>query len=494
MKQQKRSHVVSAGRRFPVAMGAVIAIMLAAGTASAETVSTRIGQLDIENGYPSVSAVRTLYDEMDFQRATQAYIWAIPAVGFQGLHLSHLNIFGAKDGDVVLYQTLKDKAGMLTPNLTTIYAMSFWDMSRQGPLVIEVPDGPTAGGVMDIWQRPVTDTGQTGPDQGKGGKYLILPPGSKDVKAPGYIVRRSPTYQLWFATRGLPADPKEAEAILRKHKLYAWNDRAHPGETKFIPVGGKDWSSEQPRDLSYWQYLHDVLQPEPVEARDSFFMAMLKPLGIEKGKPFNPDERQKKILTDAAQVGDLMGRITAYNKRVDGATVWPGTRWEYSNMVELNQEGKGYAQLDERGSWFYEAIANSTGMQGHTLNKGQVYLESQKDSTDAWLDGGKNYHLHVPANAPVKQFWSFTLYDNLTRGPVISPQGAADISSRRPNLQKNDDGSVDLYFGPAKPAGANANYVQTVSGRGWFTYFRLYGPTEAYFDKSWKLPDIEHIQ
>jgi hypothetical protein len=456
-----------------------------------QTIDTRIGKLQIENGFPTAEAAKKLFEESDFQRATQAYLWALPAVGFEGLHLAHLNIFGAKDGHLVLYETLKDKAGMLTPNLTTVYAMSFWNMAEKGPLVIEVPAGLTAGGALDVWQRPVTDTGQTGPDKGNGAKYLIVPPGSPEVNAPGYIVKRSPTNQLWFATRGLALDPKEAVATLSKHRLYSWSDRANPPTTKIVPVGGKDWSSEQPRDIKYWQYLSDVLAPEPMEPRDGFLYAMLLPLGIQKGQPFKPTDAQKKVLTDAAVVGDLLGRATAYSKRIEGAAVYPGRKWEYSNMVELNQQSKGYAQLDERASWFYEAIGNSVGMQGKTLGFGQVYLESQKDSTGAWLDGGKSYHLKVPANPPVKQFWSFTIYDNLTRGPVITSQGAADISSRKPDLLKNADGSVDLYFGPQKPAGANANYVETLPGRGWFTYFRLYGPTQAYFDKTWQLPDIE---
>lgn len=484
-------------RRHPlvaIAVSAALAGLLASGTASAQPIDTRIGKLQLENGYPSQAALKTLYDEMDFQRATQAYLWGLPAVGFHGLHLAHLNVFGAKDGEIVLYQTLKDKAGMLTPNLTTLYAMSFWNMAEKGPLVVDVPAGATAGGVLDIWQRPVTDMGQTGPDKGKGGKYLILPPGSKAVQAPGYIVMRSPTNQVWFATRGLAADRAEAEATVRKHRLYAWADRAGPGVTKYIPVGGKDWASQQPNDLTYWQQLKAVLEPEPPEARDGYFLAMLRSLGIEKGKPFSPDDRARKILADAAISGDLMARAIAYDKRFPETRVWPGAHWEYSNMVTLDQQTRTFSQLDERVSWFYEAIGNSVGMQGKTLGFGQVYLETAKDQAGAWLDGGKSYRLRVPPNAPVKQFWSFTLYDNLTRGPLLSPQGAADISSRKEGLERNSDGSVDLFFGPTKPMGSNANFVQTVPGKGWFTYFRLYGPTEAYFNKQWALPDIVEIR
>lgn len=481
-------------RKNAVALATALACLFVGIGAGAQPVDTRMGTLQLENGYPSQAALKTLYDEMDFQRATQAYLWGLPAVGFHGLHLAHLNTFGAKDGEIVLYQTLKDKAGMLTPNLTTLYAMSFWNMAEKGPLVVDVPAGATAGGVLDVWQRPVTDMGQTGPDKGKGGKYLILPPGSKAVQAPGYIVMRSPTNQVWFATRGLAADRAEAEATVRKHRLYAWADRARPGTTKYIPVGGKDWASQQPNDLTYWQQLKAVLEPEPPEARDGYFLAMLRSLGIEKGKPFTPDDRTRKILTDAAVAGDLMARATAYDKRFPDTRVWPSAHWEYSNMVALDQQTKDFAQLDERVSWFYEAIGNSIGMQGKTVGFGQVYLETAKDQAGAWLDGGKSYRLRVPPNAPVKQFWSFTLYDNLTRGPLLSPQGAADISSRKEGLDRNSDGSVDLYFGPSKPAGSNANFVQTVPGKGWFTYFRLYGPTETYFNKRWALPDIAEIK
>jgi len=482
-----RMRLVSAGSVL------ILQIVLAGGVLAGETVDTRLGKLELENGYPSRAAIEKLYDEMDFQRATQAYIWALPAVGFHGLHVAHLKTFGAKDGEIVVYEGLNDKAGMLTPNLTTTYIMSFWNMAEKGPLVVEVPAGATAGGILDIWQRPVTDIGQTGPDKGQGGKYLILPPGAKDVTEPGYVVKRSKSVQLWFATRGLGADPKAAGEVLRKHRLYSWNERANPGTTRYIPVAGKDWASNQPPNLDYWRYLSELFQPETPEPRDRVFFAMLQPLGIEKGKPFNPDERQKKILTQAAEVGELMARATAFEKRFPGATVWPGAHWEYANLVELDQEGKKYTQVDERGSWFYEAIGNSAGMQGRILGFGQVYLETSKDKDGAWLDGGKGYRFRVPANPPVKQFWSVTLYDNVTRGPVITDQGAADLSSRK-DLVQNADGSVDLFFGPTKPAGANDNWIKTNPGRGWFPYFRFYGPTEAYFDKTWQLPDIEAVR
>ena len=236
-----------------------------------------------------------------------------------------------------------------------------------------------------------------------------------------------------------------------------------------------------------------MLQPEPIEPRDRFFLAMLAPLGIEQGKPFAPDDRQKQILTEAAPVGEIMARTIAYDKRLPGAEVWPGKHWEYANLVELNQEAKAYAQLDERGSWFYEAIGNSTGMQGRVLGFGQAYLETAKDKDGDWLAGDKNYLLHVPPDVPIKQFWSITLYDNVTRGAAITDQGASDLSSRKPDLITNADGSVDAYIGPTEPEGKK-NWIKTPPGKGWFVYFRFYAPTEAYFNKTWSLPDIEKVK
>jgi hypothetical protein len=217
-------------------------------------------------------------------------------------------------------------------------------------------------------------------------------------------------------------------------------------------------------------------------------------LGIEPGKPFAPDARQARILGQAAQLGDLMARTSAYAKRDANAVVYPGKRWEYAVRFDLDQENpeRTRVQFDERGEWFYEAIGMSTGMQGRVLGFGQVYLETATDAAGNWLDGGKCYRMHVEADAPVRQFWSITLYDNVTRGPLVTPQGAADMSSRRPDLVTNTDGSVDVFFGPARPTGAT-NWVQTLPGKGWFPYFRFYAATEAYFDKSWQLNDIEEI-
>src|SRR5262245_40118952 len=192
--------------------------------------------------------------------------------------------------------------------------------------------------------------------------------------------------------------------ILRPQTRQPASTRSTPGPSATTRPHEVHPGRPQPVSFDYWRYLSEVIQPEPVEARDKVMMGMLVPLGIEKSKPFSPNERQRKILSEAAQVGELMARTNAFDKRYANAAVWPNKKWEYVNMVELDQNNNYTTQGDERGSWYYEAIGNTVGMQGRTLNFGQVYLETPKDKDGNWLDGGKTYRITVPANP---QFWAF---------------------------------------------------------------------------------------
>lgn len=475
-----------------LALAAGIATLAAqAQLPSNGAIESPLGKLDIVNGYPSDATVKKLYDALDFQRAVQAYLWALPYVAMGQWQDEQRSKFGAKELDYVDYFDFKDKLGLLTANATTPYSMAFPNLAKTGPLVFEFPAGQIAGGILDFWQRPITDTGALGPDKQKGGKYLILGPGHADIKPAGYIVLRSPTNNVWSGQRGLAADLNEAKAVIGKMKIYPYDKTQAMPATQHIRPEGRKWSGEQPRGLAYWALLSRLVNEEPVLERDRIMLATLVPLGIEKGKPFDPDERQKQILQDASKVGELMARANGYAKRFPGSVVWPGKKWEYSLFLkETNQELPTHTQLDERSSWFYEAVGVTVGMMGRTVGAGQVYLESSKDGADQWLDGGRHYTLRVPPNAPVEQFWSFTVYDNETRCFVDT--GVYPDRSSRDDIVKNADGSVDLYFGPTAPAGKpQSNWIKTLPNKGWFTYFRLYGPKQAYFDKSWVLPDIE---
>lgn len=241
--------------------------------------------------------------------------------------------------------------------------------------------------------------------------------------------------------------------------------------------------------MAYWERLNEYLQIEPVKEEDRLFMAMLKPLGIEKGKPFKPDAAQTRALTEGAQIGQLMAIANSFDKRFETAPY--SGRWDRAVNVAMSQESEFHSQLDERASWFYEAVGLSEGMTTKTPDEGQAYLSTYRDGQGQWFDGGRTYRLHVPPEVPAGQWWSVALYDIETRCFIDTKYDKAEIGSRS-GLAMNRDGSVDLVFAPEPPTDSpESNWVPTTPGRAWFTCFRLYAPLKPYFDASWKLPDIE---
>jgi hypothetical protein len=261
----------------------------AQGLPTTGTIETPIGKLEIKNGYPTDKTVTKLYDALDFERATQAYIWALPYMAMAEWQREQRETFGAGNLDYVDYLDFKDKLGILTANATTPYAITFPNLEKTGPLVFEIPAGALAGGIMDFWQRPLTDTGMIGPDKGQGGKFLILGPGHPDLKPEGYFVFRSATNNVWSGIRGLDPDKTKATALLSKLRIYPYDQRDNPTETKHLRPDGRKWTGEQPRGLAYWQGLAHLINEEPAIERDRIILAMLVPLGIEKSRPFNPD-------------------------------------------------------------------------------------------------------------------------------------------------------------------------------------------------------------
>jgi hypothetical protein len=258
--------------------------------------------------------VQKLYDEMDFQRAAQAYIWGIPAVGLAEWRLAHRDVFKAKNGE---------KLGILTPNYTTPYIAALVDLQESGPLVVELPPGLMAGMILDVWQRVLADLGVVGPDKGNGGKYLILPPGHEMVRPEGYYVVQSPGRTVLAGVRLLDADKEKAiRELIPGIKTYKWSPK---GTGEVMPVrhaGDLKWSQMPPHGMAYWDSLNKVIQSEPVMERDRLILAQLRFLGIEKGKPFNPDARQKKLLEDGVVVGEAMAKANTSDKRVE-PPFWP---------------------------------------------------------------------------------------------------------------------------------------------------------------------------
>lgn len=457
-----------------------------------KSVDTRIGTLEFTHnfldGYPSDATVQKLFDEMDFQRAVQAYIWSIPLVSMAQWRYAHEQQLGVTNGQIVLQESYKDKLGGLTYNATTPYALPFIDLSK-GPWVLEMPGKPgqVRGAAHDMWQIGI---GQLT----KPGKYLFVGPGQKVPDDKAYKSFQSSTNGILLGIRLMPEDRDERMALLKNIAVYPYAERTNPKPRGYITTDGKPWMAAAPQGMKYWERLADTINREPVAERDRFFMAMLKPLGIEKGKSFKPDERQTMLLTEAALVGEAMAKANDFAKRLADAHYVDGSHWEYATVSPPDQRREYYEDLDGRAAWFYEAVTNDIAMHGQKTGKGQIYMATYKDKDGDWLDGGTNYVLHVPPNAPAEAFWSLTAYEVSTRTLISNKFEIADRSSRM-NLTVNTDGSVDVYVGPDKPKGDKAkNWIPTEPGRAWFPYFRLYSPKQAFLDKSWILPDLEKVK
>jgi hypothetical protein len=472
-----------------------------------DTVETRIGTLSFENGYPSEETARKLFDEMDYQRAVQAYLWAYPAVSFESIRIGCKRDLGADLNDFVIADNYADpKAVWLTANDTTIYSLTNVDLGKSGPLVVEVPPGALVGIIDDFWQRSLTDVGMPGPDAGKGGKFILLPPGYKDdVPKTGYYVVQATMNNNNIMVRGIVQnnDKDAAVANVKKFKVYPLSESSNPKPNKFVSMSGKDSNTIPPKGMEFWERLSAVINNNPVHERDLFFLGVLKPLGMEKGKAFKPDARQRKILEEAAQMGDAMGRVMLFEgperfRQVGeglGVEPFPGTKWHWVFQVNPVQQTDTYGQIDERLHYTYGAIYTTPALGVMKAGPGGNYMQAFKDKNGNRFDGGKKYRLRVPANAPAEQFWSLTLYNTTTRTMIQNP-GNDSARSGLDKLKTNPDGSVDLYFGPAgsAPAGLEANWIETFHGKGFYPMFRIYYPKAGLFDGTWKIPDVELLK
>jgi hypothetical protein len=460
-----------------------------------ENIVTPYGNIEMEHNYITDEGSTILFDAMDLQRASQAYIWSTPLVGFITWRDEQNRIYETNNrGEFAVFETFTEKLGVVTGNLTTPYIITF-DNLADGPLVVEYPAGMTAGGFLDFWQRPIADVGLTGKDQGEGGTYIIVGPnGNPDkYKAAGVHVFQSATNNVFLGLRILESDPAFTEKFKSQLKLSSYGGK--PVEVKLNSGLDRPWSGTVPRDITYWERLHKSINEEPVREQDKVWIAMLKPLGISIGKPFNPDNRQKKLLAEGLALGELMLRNMQTNPRFAEA-YWDETQWHKSFDFTTAQITDTRVELDERAVWFYEAVTSTEGMVNPVVGKGQVYMTAKRDSGGNLLRADKTYRLRVPTDVPVGQFWSLTLYSEDTRRPYENGEGtirSASLDSKLKDMVKNEDGSVDLYIGAEAPKGYENNYMKTVGEDGWFVYFRLYAPLEPFFDKSFSLPDFEKI-
>ncbi|MEO9778790.1 MAG: DUF1254 domain-containing protein [Sedimentitalea sp.] len=461
-----------------------------------ETIDTPIGTIELQDNYFDDEASQKLFDEMDYQRASQAYLWSIPLIGFAAWRDKQTAAFDVQNStDFVVLESLKEKRGIVTANLTTPYIFNFSNLS-DGPIRIEYPAGQTAGAVLDAWQRPVFDLGLTGPDRGEGASYVLVGPNDDPAKyeADGVNVFQSETNNVMIGLRILETDPAYFDTFTSSYEMGPADGEI--AASTFITGKDVEWSGTPPRGLEYWSKLSDMINDEPVRRIDKPWLGMIEPLGIVKSQEFAPDDRQQEILKKAAAMGELMTRNIQVNPRYV-EPYWDDTNWYKSFDFQTEQENDTIQQIDQRGTWFYEAVSSSKGMLDPQPGSGQVYMTSKRDSNGDLLRADRNYVLHVPAEVPVGQFWALTLYSEETRRPYDNGgTEAKDVSldSRMDQLTYNEDGSIDLYIGPDAPEGMETNHMKTVDDDGWFVYFRLYAPEDAFFDKSFTLPDFERVE
>jgi hypothetical protein len=499
-----------------------------------DKVDTSLGTLDFKDGAPSAETVQKVSDNLDYVRGVDAFMNSFSGASAYAIREGFHSI-GAEDNTVVIFSQLMDSNSIfLTANADTVYTLSILDLTK-GPLVVEVP--PMALGTLnDMWFGWIIDIGGPGPDRGEGGKYLILPPGYEGpLPDSGFNVGRSRTTHVLYAVRAFMDnnDPKPAVALIKKSlKIYPYTPggfgtsiaTALKGKvrlegnppvppTKFVEASGKSFNTVPPNDFSYFEMLNQLVQMEPATSFDPELLGQLAAIGIVKGKPFSPDTRMKKILTDAAAVGNAAGRALNWHcAEYPGWSYYAGSMW--GNMLwqggynfetpppMITREGffkplppTGARTLDSRTAFYYGYTMDSPGMIMRLPNVGSQYLMGFTDSDKNPLDGGKTYKVTLPKDIPAAKFWSFTVYDNQTRSMLQTPQRYPRAGSQTyptPAAVADSDGSTTIYFGPSKPADAkDGNWIQTMPNKGWFTLLRLYSPLEPFFTKQWRPTEIE---
>jgi hypothetical protein len=433
------------------------------------------------------------------RRAVEAAIWGMPIVSVHAMREAFFRDAKAKYNDIVFWSKPSDWQNQTTtPNASARYVYLNFNTQPDGPVVLEIPAALGAGlfgTLLDAWQVPLADVGPAGQDQGKGGKYLLLPPDFKGDAPAGYIVVRSQTYNGYALFRAIPKtssdeDVAGAIALVKQLRLYPLSKAGAPPEQRFIDMAGRMFDGIVRMDESFYASLAKMVNEESVPAQDRTLMGMLRELGLEKGKSFNPDAAAQAALKQGIREAHawLKDRLLTY-----GTPYWPDSRWQIPALpvaveTAFSFERPNYLDVDARGIGYFSFYAPPK-----KLGEATFYLGTFKDAKGDVLRGEDNYKLHVPPNAPAKQFWAFTLYDRETCGFILDmPRAGVDSYDRK--MQQNADGSVDIYIGAKPPAGKEANWVETVPGRAWFPFFRFYGPAKPLFDKTWKLPDIEKVQ
>ena len=455
-----------------------------------------LGELQFFDGMPSEATVKKAYDFLDLNRGMEAFLNGIPAASVYAL-LEGFREAGLKPGDLGIYENLMDARSLfLTPNSTTMYCMTEVNV-KEGPVVAEIPPG-VLGPVDDAYFRFVTDIGNTGPDRGRGGKYLFVHRDYEGEIPDGYFVAKSATYRNLLFFRAFIKDGDlagTANAVKSKFRMYPLAQAANPPEQVFVDLSGKQFNTVHANDFAFYEELNAVIQYEPADAFDPELVGQFAAIGIKKGRPFHPDARMRRLLTEAVALGNAAARAISFAPRKEGVFFYPDRKW-VSPFAGLSYEfmDNGERVLDDRIFFHYIATGITPAMAAPKVGSGSTYAFTAHDSEGRYLDGGKTYEVTLPAPIPVNNFWSFMVYSGQHRSMLETDQKLAGLDSNNPSVKPNHDGSCTMWFGPKAPAGHEGNWIQTMSGKSYNVLLRLYGPLEPWFDKTWKPGDFELVE
>ncbi len=460
-----------------------------------DKLKTSIGTLEFIDGAPYPETAAKVYDYLDTTRAVDTFLKGMPGASLLALIDGAHSLGADKAHEVVIFDKLMDSQSLfLTANTSTLYTMPDLDLKRDGPTVVEVPDG-LLGAANDAWFRYVNDLM-------KGGKYLYLPPGYDGEVPAGYTVVRPRTFRVWVFLRASIADgvDKAAEFVKSSLKVYPLALAANPPAMQFVSASGKSYNTIHPNNVEFYHHLDEIIQYEPLGMLDPETRGLFASIGIEKGKPFHPDERMKKILTDGVAIGNATSRAIVWYPRIDmnmeGAQVYPGsgsawmTGFVDRNVFFTGDDGQTM-NSDARVFFHYPYTAVTPAMSTPRVGTGSDYGIAYVDSDKEPFDGKETYRLHLPADVPVANFWALTLYDTQTRSMLQTSQRFPTVGSQTKGIRQNEDGFYDIYFAPAAPEGYENNWLETVPGKSWFVILRMYGPLEPWLEQTWRPGEIE---
>lgn len=456
-----------------------------------EGVEGRVGKLTFEGGVPTPDTVRLIYDNLDFMRGVEAWLASVGGAATAAWQAG-LAEAGVADGTLGIFENAMDaKALVLTGDTEAVYVVGYVDLSA-GPVVLESPPG-MQGEVRTAWSQRLVALGVTGPDKGKGGRYLLLPPGYTGAVPKQFQALRSPTFGnlVWWRGMRLRGDPEPAIDNARRNARIYPLSQPRPVEGAFVNLSGRELNTLAATDVGFFEQVAKLVQREPAESLDPGAQGALAGLGIARGATFAPDARTKAILEEAAVVGDAIARSVVFASRFPELFPWPKSQWQRTDA----QAAAPFARTLEariRSAYYVEGFAEAMATRGESAGMQSALVV--RDAKGEGLDGGKNYRLRLPPRIPANRGWTLVPYDNQTRSMLQTDERFPGIGGRREGLRRNPDGSIDVFFGPQAPAGKNANWVQTRPDKGWSLVLRLFHPTETWYTKAWRPGEIEPVK